>query len=111
MRIYLIACCLAGTLIPYWFAIPFFLNHGADLRLFAGELFASPISTFFVTDLILSSMVFLSWSRRDAIEKKIDGWWLVLVANLAVGLSLALPFYLLKRLDAPPVSSAGASKS
>lgn len=100
MRIYLIAGCVAGTLIPYWFAIPFFLSHGADFRLFASELFASPISTFFAVDLILSSIFFLSWSRRDAIAKKIDGWWLVLVANLTVGLSLALPFYLLKRLDA-----------
>lgn len=89
-----------GTLIPYWFAIPLFLNHGADLRLFAGQLFASPISTFFAADLILSSIFFLSWSRWDAMKKNIDGWWLVLAANLAVGLSLALPFYLLKRLDA-----------
>lgn len=100
MRIYLIACCVAGTIIPYWFAIPFFLIHGANFRLFMDELFASPISTFFAADLILSSIFFLSWSRRDAIEKKIEGWWLVLAANLTVGLSLALPFYLLKRLDA-----------
>ena len=100
MRIYLIACCVAGTLIPYWFAVPFFLAHGADFHLFAAQLFGSPISAFFGADLILASIIFLSWSRRDAADKKIEGWWLVLAANLTVGLSLALPFYLLKRLDA-----------
>ena len=45
-------------------------------------------------------MIFLSWSRRAARDKHIKGWWLVLVSNLVVGLSLALPLYLLKRLDA-----------
>jgi hypothetical protein len=50
--------------------------------------------------LILSSGIFLSWSRREARDKKIEGWWLVLVSNLVVGLSLALPLYLLKRFDA-----------
>jgi Terpene cyclase DEP1 len=45
-------------------------------------------------------VIFLSWSRRDARDKKIAGWWIVLVSNLVVGLSLALPLYLLKRLNA-----------
>jgi hypothetical protein len=101
MRIYLIACCIAGTAIPYWFALPFFLLHGPNVRLLVQEIFATPISSFFAVDLILSSMIFLGWSRREAREKKIGGWWLVLLSNLAVGLSLALPLYLLKRLDAP----------
>lgn len=100
MRVFLIVCCVAGTVIPGWFALPFFLIHGANFRLFAEELFATPISAFFAADLILSSIFFLSWSRRDARAKRIDGWWLVLASNLVVGLSLALPLYFLKRLDA-----------
>lgn len=100
MRIFLIICCVAGTVIPYWFAFPFFLIHGANFRLFAEEMFATRISSFFAADLILSSIFFLSWSRREARERKIEGWWVVLAANLVVGLSLALPFYLFKRLDA-----------
>jgi hypothetical protein len=63
------------------------------------EIFATRISSFFAADLILSSVIFLGWSRREARAKKVDGWWLVLVSNLVVGLSLALPLYLLKRLD------------
>jgi hypothetical protein len=100
MKIFLIVCCFAGIVVPYWFALPFFLIHGPNFRLFVEEMFASRISSFFAADLIISSVIFLSWSRRDARDKKILGWWLVLVSNLVVGLSLALPLYLLKRLDA-----------
>jgi hypothetical protein len=100
MKIFLITCCVIGIVVPYWFALAFFLIHGPNFRLFVEEMFASRLSSFFAADLIISSVIFLSWSRRDARDKKIAGWWLVLVSNLVVGLSLALPFYLLKRLDA-----------
>ena len=99
MKAFLIVCCLAGIVIPYWFAIPFFMFHGPDLRLLLEELFANNISSFFAADLIVASVIFLVWSFRDAREKKIGGWWIVLLSNLVVGLSLALPLYLLKRLD------------
>jgi uncharacterized protein DUF2834 len=99
VKIFLWICCLAGTVVPYYFALPFFVIHGFNFRLFAEEIFATPISSFFAADLILSSIFFLTWSRRDAREKDIRGWWLVLVCNLLVGLSLAFPLYLLKRLS------------
>jgi Terpene cyclase DEP1 len=98
MKAFLMVCCFAGIVVPYWFALPFFLIHGPSFRLFVEEIFATRISSFFAADLILSSIIFLVWSRRDARRKNIKGWWLVLVSNLAVGLSLALPLYLLKRL-------------
>src|ERR1700758_4624325 len=100
MKPFLIFCCVAGFVVPYYFAAPFFLIHGPNFRLFVEEIFATRISSFFAADLILSSVIFLSWSRREARDKKVDGWWLVLGSNLVVGLSLALPLYLLKRLDA-----------
>jgi hypothetical protein len=106
MKPYLIVCCIAGIVIPYWFALPFFLIHGPNFRLFVEEIFATRISSFFAADLILSSVIFLGWSRREAREKKIDGWWLVLLSNLVVGLSLALPLYLLKRLDSAKTTNA-----
>jgi hypothetical protein len=42
---------------------------------------------------------FLGWSRRDAKTHGVTGWWVVLLSNLVVGLSLALPLYLLKRVE------------
>jgi len=100
MRTYLILCCIAGIVFPYYFALPFFLIHGPNFPLFVEEIFATRISSFFAADLILSSVIFLSWSRREARARNIPGWWLVLLSNFVVGLSLALPLYLLKRLDA-----------
>lgn len=99
MKIFLIICCVAGIVVPYWFALPFFVIHGPNFALFVEEMFAARISSFFAADLIISSVIFLVWSRRDARDRNINGWWLVLVSNLVVGLSLALPLYLLKRLD------------
>jgi hypothetical protein len=99
MRTFLIFCCIAGIVIPYWFALPFFLIHGPNFSLFVEEIFATRISRFFAADLIVASAIFLVWSRQDARDRKIAGWWIVLLSNLVVGLSLALPLYLLKRLD------------
>jgi Terpene cyclase DEP1 len=99
MKTFLIVCCVFGVIVPYWFALPFFLIHGPNFRLFVEEIFATRISSFFAADLLISSVIFLCWSRREARERNIAGWWLVLVSNVVVGLSLALPLYLLKRLD------------
>jgi hypothetical protein len=68
------------------------------LRLLLQEAFANRVASFFAADLVLSSVMFLSWSRREARTHNIQGWWIILLANLLVGLSLALPLYLLKRL-------------
>jgi len=100
MKIFWIVCCVAGIAVPYWFALPFFLIHGPNFRLFVQEMFATRISSFFTADLIIASAIFLVWSRRDARDRNINGWWLILVSNLLVGLSLALPLYLLKRFEA-----------
>jgi len=100
MRAFLMVSCLAGIVIPYWFALHFFVIHGANFNLFLEEMFGTRISSFFAADLIVASVIFLVWSRRDARERGISGWWVVLLSNLVVGLSLALPLYLLKRLDA-----------
>jgi Protein of unknown function DUF2834/Family of unknown function (DUF5684) len=101
MKIFLMVCCVAGIVIPYWFALPFFLIHGANFGLFFDEIFATRISSSFAADLIVASVIFLVWSLRDSRERGISGWWVVLLSNLVVGLSLALPLYLLKRLENP----------
>jgi len=100
MKAFLMVCCIVGTLVPWWFALPFFLIHGPNFGLFVEEIFQTRISSFFAVDLIIASLIFLVWSERDARERRISGWWVVLLANLVVGLSLALPLYLFKRLEA-----------
>jgi uncharacterized protein DUF2834 len=99
MRVFLIVCCFAGVVIPYWFALPFFQIHGANFSLFFEEVFGTRISSFFAVDLIVASAIFLVWSWKDSREQRIGGWWIVPLSNVVVGLSLALPLYLLKRMD------------
>jgi len=99
MRVFLIVSCLAGIVIPYWFALHFFVIHGANFSLFFEEMFGTRISSFFAADLIVASVIFLVWSWKDSRERRISGWWVVLLSNLVVGLSLALPLYLLQRMD------------
>lgn len=100
MRAFLTVSCLAGIVIPWWFALHFFVIHGANFSLFFEEMFGTRISSFFAADLIVASVIFLAWSWKDSRERGMSGWWVVLLSNLVVGLSLALPLYLLKRLDA-----------
>jgi hypothetical protein len=50
--------------------------------LFVEETFATRICSFFAADLIIASVIFLSWSLRDARDKNIKGsvagiWWWV----------------------------------
>jgi len=32
MKTFLIVGCIMGTVIPYWFALPFFLIHGLNFK-------------------------------------------------------------------------------
>lgn len=89
--------CVVGTIVPFYFFMPFLLEHGLDVLLLFEFLFTNSVSRFFAIDLVISSLVFLFWSYRDSRRENVTGWWMVLVANCCVGLSLALPLYLYKR--------------
>lgn len=94
--VYIILCIL-GAAIPLSVFVPFVAENGLDLGLFAREMFATRVASFLSADLILSSLalwIFISFELR---ERTIKYWWLAMVANLAVGLSLALPLFLLLR--------------
>ncbi|HVF73078.1 MAG TPA: DUF2834 domain-containing protein [Chthoniobacterales bacterium] len=88
---------LLGTIIPYWQAGPWLLEHGLDLPLFCRELFASRIGAFFALDVIVSAVVLfvfiLSEGRRAAVPRL----WLPVAATIAVGVSLGFPLFLYLR--------------
>ncbi len=109
-NLYLILAVI-GLIAPYYFFISFLMAHGLDLRALVAGLFANDASSFFVVDLMVSSVVFLFYLRREAVEHSISNWWLYVVALLAVGLSFALPLFLYareSRLQARP-QAAGAA--
>ena len=60
-------------------------------------MFNGPAASGATTDLLLSSMVFWVASFVDARARNIAHWWIVLPATLLVGLSLAMPLWLLMR--------------
>jgi len=92
-----LALCLAGVLLPYWQFLPWVLQHGLNLSLFARELFANRIGAFFGMDVIVSAIALLAFTRIETTRLGIRKRWLVLVAVLTVGVSLGLPLFLYLR--------------
>jgi len=95
-KVYLILCTL-GLIIPYAFFVPFLLENGLDIPLFAQQMFETRIAAFFSADVLVSSVVLWVFMVYEIRQRKIGKWWLAIIANLTVGVSLALPLFLLLR--------------
>lgn len=89
--------CIVGTLIPWWFFSRFFAQNGLDFLALARDLFANPASSGFTIDLLISILVFFVWVVDDSRRRSVKYWWVVIPAACFVGLSLALPLYLILR--------------
>ena len=96
---------LAGTVIPWIFFSQFVARNGPDIAGFIAGGFANPVAAGFSADLLLSALTFWIWSGLDARREGVAGWWIVLPATLAVGLSLAMPLYLIMRMAKRPAIS------
>lgn len=92
-----IVLCVAGVLLPYWQFVPWLVQHGINLPLLVRELFATRIGAFFGMDVIVSAVVLVVFSRIEGARLGIRGRWIVVVAVLAVGVSLGLPLFLYLR--------------
>ena len=91
------ALCFLGFVVPYYFFVRFVAEHGLDFSMLIRQVFATPASSFFAADVIVSSVVLWVFIFREAGKRSIPFWWICLIANLAVGVSLALPLFLLLR--------------
>jgi len=92
-----IVLCVLGTVIPYAFFVPFAVDNGLDLSLFVREMFATQVASFLSADLLISSAVLWTFIYFELRKRPIKYWWLAVLANLVVGVSLALPLFLLLR--------------
>jgi hypothetical protein len=63
-NLYLVLCVL-GFVIPYDAFIPWLLEHGLNLRLFAQDLLANRITIFFALDVIVSAIVLVVFIGRE----------------------------------------------
>jgi hypothetical protein len=104
IRHFYLFMAVLGTILPWILFAHFFRANGADIPGFVMALFPNGAAGGFSTDVLLSIIVFWLWSWRDAGERGVARWWLVLPASFLVGLSLALPLYLYLREDtnSPP---------
>ena len=93
---YLILCIL-GIALPYSQFIPFLLENGLDLERFFEQLFINRISAFFGMDVVVSSLALWTFVWVEGSRLKMKNLWVYIASNLLVGVSLALPLFLLMR--------------
>ena len=92
-----LALFVAGTILPAWAVVPFLLEHGLNLRLFAEQLFSTPVGAFFGLDVILSSLVLWALVFVEGRRVGVGHLWAPILANLLVGVSSGLPLFLYMR--------------
>lgn len=103
-----IVMAIIGTIIPWYYFGGFVAENGVDLISFTAAAFANGAAAGGTADLVLSSIVFWVWSYGDAKKHNMQGWWVLIPLNLLIGLSLALPLYLIMRMNAQPNGKAYA---
>jgi len=94
--LYLLLCFL-GVVLPYAEFVPWALQHGLNMSLFAHELLSTRIGAFFGMDVIISAVTLIAFSRIESRRLPVRNRWLVVLAVLTVGVSLGLPLFLYLR--------------
>jgi uncharacterized protein DUF2834 len=94
--LYLVLVVL-GFVLPYSLFVPWVMEHGLDMRLFARQLFANRISAFFGLDVLISAAALIAFIRNEGRRLKMNKLWLPLASVFFVGVSLGLPLFLYLR--------------
>ena len=94
--LYLLGAVL-GAVLPLSQFIPFLGTHGLHLKLIFTSLFSNGVSGFFGMDVIVSSLVLWLFVFSEGRRLRMKRLWVYVVCNLAGGVSLALPLFLLFR--------------
>jgi hypothetical protein len=77
--------------LPYSQFVPFLRENGLDARAFLAQLFATHTGAFFGWGVIVSSVVLWVMVSVEGRRAGLGHRWVPIVANLAVGVSLARP--------------------
>ena len=97
MKIFYLLAAILGAVLPLSQLIPFLKTHGLDLKLFFTYLFSNSVSGFFGMDVIVSSVVLWVFVFAEGRRLGMRRLWIYVICNLMVGVSLALPLFLLFR--------------
>jgi hypothetical protein len=91
------ALAAAGAALPLAAFVPWFAVHGADPSLFAAELFANRISSFFAFDVIVSAIVLTLFVLVQGARDRVAGRWWAIAGTFCIGVSFGLPLFLALR--------------
>jgi hypothetical protein len=72
-------------------------HHALNMPLFIRDLFANRVSAFFALDIIVSTVVLISFIKTEGKRLQVRLLWLPIVSALLVGVSLGLPLFLYLR--------------
>ena len=97
MKVFYLIAAILGAVLPLSQFIPFLTTHGLDLGLFFTYLFSNGVSGFFGMDVIVSSVVLWVFVFAEGRRLGMRRLWIYVICNLIVGVSLALPLFLLFR--------------
>ncbi|QSF54810.1 DUF2834 domain-containing protein [Brevundimonas fontaquae] len=93
LRSFYLAAAVVGTVVPWGFFASYFAVSGIEATGIIRNLFNNGAASGFVSDVLISILVFWVWSWGDAMRNGVKYWWLVIPAGFFVGLSLAMPLY------------------
>lgn len=94
-RLYLVLCLL-GTLLPLAALAPWLAGHGLAVPLLLRAAFSTPVSAFGWCDVLVSALAVIALVVAEGRRLGMRRPWLALL-GLLVGVSLALPLFLLLR--------------
>jgi len=89
--------CVAGSLLPLSQFAPWLRLNGLAIPLLVQQAFGSPIAAFAWLDVLLSAAALLMFIAIEGRRLGMSRLWLPVVGLLTVGVSLALPLFLLMR--------------
>lgn len=102
---------ILGAALPLSQFLPWVIEHGLDVPLFIGQLFANPISSFFGLDVLVSAVVVLLLALTEGRKKGVPHLWAVVLGTCLVGVSFGLPFYLYLRESKASVQTTWADST
>ena len=97
---------IAGTILPYYFLVSFLIQYGWDIHQIWDQLFLSELGAFFVMDVLISSIVLWVFIFTEGRRLGMRNLWVYILANLVVGVSLALPLFLYSRENYVRIANA-----
>ena len=86
-----------GTILPYSQLLPWLYHYGFNLTQFFAEMNQSRMGAFAWWDVIISIIVVIGFIIYEGKRKGMRHLWIPIIASLTVGVSLALPLFLLFR--------------